>query len=229
MRSCRQNCIGEIFPTRLVTTTLTDINNEQLVRIVCALHEAGFNITGPRVQSEQTQGNLLAIEHPAIVTLRRTFVQIINAVTRGEDYVLQVYGWANIVRRSDHEQDPGHNHLPFHGSAVYYPQVPPPQGTEGNLVFHDSKDVYAASAPVTIAPHKGLFVMFPSWLRHRVLPLREVAQDRISIALNAVCGVAPTAPIMALPHLLKKRTPGDDRPQELDPDAAHDFPYPDLN
>ncbi|HVU88711.1 MAG TPA: putative 2OG-Fe(II) oxygenase [Pirellulales bacterium] len=220
--------IGDIFPTRLVTTTLTDVNNEQLVKIVYALHEAGCNITGPRVQSEQTQGNLLAIEHPAIVALRRAFVQIISAVTRGEDYVLQVYGWANIVRRSDHEQDPGHNHLPFHWSAVYYPQVPSLRGTEGNLVFYDSKDVYTPSAPVTIAPKTGLFIMFPSWLRHKVLPLKDATEDRISIALNAVCGLSPTAPVMALPHRLKKRAPGDDQPQELDPSAAPDFPYADL-
>jgi hypothetical protein len=218
--------VGDAFPTRLVTTTLPEVDNEKLVKIVYALHEAGFNIIGPRVQSEQTQGNLLAINHPAIVTLCKAFVGIIGAVTRGSDHVLQLYGWANIVRRTDREHDAGHNHLPFHWSAVYYPQVPPLVGTEGHLVFFDSKDVYAPSKPLTVAPQTGLFVMFPSWLRHKVLPLSEAAEERISIALNAVCGLPPNAHNMALPHRLKKRPPGHDPPQEFDPESPEQFAYP---
>jgi hypothetical protein len=220
--------VGVLFPTRIVTTTLSDVNNQQLVRIVYALHDAGFNIIGPRVQSEQTQGNFLAIEHPAVLALRNAFVGIITAVTGGADHVLQLAGWANIVRSSDREKDPGHNHLPFHWSAVYYPQVPELKGREGNLVFHDSKDVYAPSTPITVAPHTGLFILFPSWLRHSVLPLTDATEDRISIALNAICGLSPTAPRMALPHQLKKRPPGNDVAHEVDPHAPSHFPYADL-
>ncbi|MDR3637173.1 MAG: hypothetical protein P4L84_25440, partial [Isosphaeraceae bacterium] len=74
--------------------------------------------------------------------------------------------------------------------------------------------------------HTGFFVMFPSWLRHTVLPLRETGSDRIAISLNAVCGLPPEAPNMQLPHRMKKWPPGESPEQEFDPTAPVDFPYP---
>ncbi|MDR3638833.1 MAG: hypothetical protein P4L84_33810, partial [Isosphaeraceae bacterium] len=143
------------FPTPLVTTTLPEIDNEKLIRIIYALRDAGFTYSGPRVPGESTQGNLLAIDHPEIVKLRSAFIHVISTVSRGSDYVMQLRGWANIVRRSDLAGDLPHNHLPFHWSAVYYPLVPTLRGTEGHILFFDSKDVYFPSPPVNLAPHTG--------------------------------------------------------------------------
>lgn len=45
------------FPTPLVTTTLPEINNEKLTRIIYALRDAGFTYSGPRVPGESTHNN----------------------------------------------------------------------------------------------------------------------------------------------------------------------------
>src|SRR5215813_6873992 len=195
------------FQTPLLTTTLPEVDSTKITAIIYALRDAGFTYTGPRVPGESTQGNLLAINHPEIIKLRNAFIHIISTVTRGADYVMQTRGWANIVRRTDQTADLPHNHLPFHWSAVYYPLVPPLNGTEGNIVFFDSRDVYFPTAPYCVVPHTGFFVMFPSWLKHTVLPLREADSDRIAVSLNAVCGLPPDAPNMCLPHRMKKRRP----------------------
>jgi hypothetical protein len=178
------------------------------------------------VPGEATQGNLFVIDHPAIVALRNAFIGVISQATNGGDQVLQVRGWANIMRRSDRSHDAPHSHLPYHWSAVYYPLVPALKEREGNIIFFDSKEVYAKSKPLTISPRTGMLIMFPSWLRHTAFPLSEASGDRISVSLNAVCGLPPNAPNMSPPHRMKKRAPGQDLPQEIDPSAPEHFPYP---
>src|SRR5580658_9157304 len=215
--------MNEAFPTRLFTTTLPEVDNQKICAIIYALSEAGFTYSGPRVPGEATQGNLFMIDHPAIVALRNAFIGVISQVTNGGDQVLQVRGWANIMRRTDRSHDAPHSHLPYHWSAVYYPLMPRLKEREGNIIFFDSKEVYAKSKPLTISPQTGMLIMFPSWLRHTAFPLSEASGDRISVSLNAVCGLPPNAPNMAPPHRMKKRAPGQDLPQEFDPSAPETF------
>jgi hypothetical protein len=218
--------VAEFFPTRVLITTLPEIDNEKLLAVIHSLHDGGFTITGKRAHCEQTQGNLMAVNHPAIAPLRDAFVSMIHSVTHGADRVMQVFGWANIMRQVDPAPDEIHNHLPFHWAGVYYVRIPALKGTEGHLVLHDPRDVFAPGKPVVIPPQTGMLVMFPAWLKHQVLPVTQSGEERVAIAMNAVCGLSAGAPMMQLPHRMKKRVAGDDPAQQFDPESPAEFPYP---
>ena len=68
-------------------------------------------------------------------------------------------------------------------------------------------------------------VLFPSWLKHSVIPLHHAKEDRISISLNAIIGVLSEAEDYA-PHLAKKRQPDTSGPPEFDPSSPEQFAYP---
>lgn len=218
---------GQIFGTPLVTGTLDDVDPAKIARVIYALRDAGFMYSGPKVGGVQTQGNFFLIDHPEVRKLHDAFVEVIATVSKGEDRVLHTRAWANIIGKDDLTADTPHNHLPNHWSAVYYPQVPPLTGQEGHLLFFDPREVFFSSKPVVVPPYTGLFVMFPSWLRHTVVPIRQAVADRISVSLNAIIGPRADAPAaMYPPHRMKKRIPGEAFEQEVDPDAPAHFPYP---
>lgn len=101
--------------------------------------------------------------------------------------------WANCSEAGDYNLV--HDHPLASWSAVYYVSCPPPAGEapdEGNLSFVDPRNnaqVAGIGTPrgirFDIAPKEGLMVLFPSWLRHAVIPHRS-AQPRMSIACNAL-------------------------------------------
>jgi uncharacterized protein (TIGR02466 family) len=80
-------------------------------------------------------------------------------------------------------------------SAVYYVSCPPSSGSgpdDGSLSFIDPRNNPQTIGIRTrrgisydIAPKEGMLVVFPSWLRHAVLPHRS-AEPRMSIACNAL-------------------------------------------
>ncbi|MDR3637174.1 MAG: putative 2OG-Fe(II) oxygenase [Isosphaeraceae bacterium] len=219
--------VGPLFATPLVTTTLDNVDPRKIATVVCALRDAGFMYSGPMVAGLQTQGNFLLIDHPEVRKLRDAFVDVIAAVTNAQDHVLSTRGWANILRKGDASADTPHNHLPNHWSAVYYPQVPALTGHEGHLLVIDPREVFAPGQPVAVPPQTGMFVMFPSWLRHSVVPMRQADGERISVSLNAIIGPRPDAPAACYPpHRLKKRAPGQSPDQEFDPASPASFPYP---
>lgn len=87
-----------------------------------------------------------------------------------------------------------HSHPRSSWSAVYYvscPKSDPSNREEGAISFIDPRtnaDIYNLPGQpddVTIAPREGLFVLFPSWLKHMVLP-HQADQPRLSIAMNVV-------------------------------------------
>jgi hypothetical protein len=76
-----------------------------------------------------------------------------------------------------------------------------------------------------LPPQEGMMVLFPSWLKHSVIPLRTATEDRISISLNAIIGPLTEAENYA-PHRAKRRSPGTQGPPEFDPASPEQFPYP---
>lgn len=218
---------GQLFATPLVTAMLDEVDALKITRIIHALRDAGFMYSGPAVAGIQTQGNLLLIDHPEVQRLSHAFLGIISALTNRQDHVLSTRGWANILTPGDQSADSPHNHLPNHWSAVYYPHVPTLVNGEGSLLLIDPREVYFPSQPIAVVPRTGMFVMFPSWLRHTVTPLRTGSGERISVSLNAIIGPRPDAPAASFPpHRMKRRRPGDSSAQEFDPSAPPEFAYP---
>jgi hypothetical protein len=109
---------------------------------------------------------------------------------------------------------------------VYYPKVPAAlTAPEGNIVFFDPREQFAGGQPVQLPPQEGMMVLFPSWLKHSVVPLRHAKDDRISISLNAIIGALSDADNYP-PHRAKKREPGTKAPPEFDPTSPEQFAYP---
>src|SRR5262249_35410701 len=102
--------------------------------------------------------------------------------------------------------------------------VPALTAPEGNIVFFDPRETFAGGQPVQLPPQEGMMVLFPSWLKHSVVPLQNAKDDRISISLNAIIGVLSDAENYP-PHRAKKRELGAG-PQEFDPLSPEQFEYP---
>jgi uncharacterized protein (TIGR02466 family) len=105
---------------------------------------------------------------------------------------LAVTAWANINRRGDFNR--GHTHSTNHWSGVYYVDTGQPvegRPLSGAIEFTDPRpaigvyDIPGApqASTWTITPEPGLMLLFPSWLRHTVLPY-EGPGERITIAFN---------------------------------------------
>lgn len=212
-----------IFPTPLVVARLPHVDNKALVDIVYALRDAGLLYGGGGLGGMQTQGNLLQIDRKPVRQLGEAFVEMIGQM--GIPTVLQMVGWAVLGRPGDLSLDQPHNHLPYHFSAVYYPKVPALTAPEGNIVFFDPRETFAGGQPVQLPPQGGMMILFPSWLKHSVVPMRSATDDRISISLNAIIGPLPATQNFA-PHRASKRTPGTAGPQSFDATSPEQFPYP---
>ena len=212
-----------VFHTPLVVTRLPHIDNQAMADIVYSLRDAGLLKGGHGLGGLQTQGNILKIDRTPVRQLGEAFVQMIQQM--GVPNVLQTFGWAVLGRPGDMSLDQPHNHLPYHFSAVYYPKVPALQEPEGNIVFFDPRETFAGGPPVQLPPQEGMMVLFPSWLKHSVVPLHHATDDRISISLNAIIGTLGDAENYP-PHRAKKRQPGVSGPPEFDPASPQQFPYP---
>ena len=212
-----------VFHTPLVVTRLPHVNNKVLADIVYGLRDAGLLHGGHGHGGLQTQGNFLRIDREPVRQLAEGFAEMIAQVATPN--VLQMVGWAVLGRPGDGSLDTPHHHLPYHFSAVYYPRVPVLPAPEGNLVFFDPRETFAGGQPVQLPPQEGMMVLFPSWLKHSVIPLQRAEGDRISISLNAVIGPLGEAENYA-PHRARKREPGAAGPQAFDPASPEEFGYP---
>ena len=101
-------------------------------------------------------------------------------------------GWANINEYGDYNRT--HIHSNHHWSGVYYVDLgdPSPEiGPNGAIEFLDPRPAVGvfdlpgvtATGTWTILPEPGLMLLFPSWLRHAVLPYYGEG-TRITIAFN---------------------------------------------
>jgi len=104
-----------------------------------------------------------------------------------------INGWININQKDNYNVL--HSHPRSFFSGVYYPKAPT---NSGNIVFKspivahewaiddslvESYNGYN-SFNYRIEPRDNIFIVFPAWLEHHVLP-NESDEDRISIAINS--------------------------------------------
>ena len=107
-----------------------------------------------------------------------------------KDCQVDAEAWGNI--QSDRDFTVVHNHVRSDWSGVYYVTVGDGRD-RGVLELIDPRTVQEPIGPgrfkrpqreITIAPHDGLLVIWPSWMKHVVYPI-EGEGERISIAFNA--------------------------------------------
>lgn len=102
-----------------------------------------------------------------------------------EDITLKVYNsWFNFSEKKDFQFD--HVHPGSKVSGVYYYQT---NGEDGALVF-SNPNIYVSdylstfgNPNVEYQPKMGRMILFPSWLRHSVMP-NLTNNERISISFN---------------------------------------------
>jgi uncharacterized protein (TIGR02466 family) len=103
-----------------------------------------------------------------------------------------VTGWANVNEYGDYNRT--HIHPNNHWSGVYYVDIGAPLpslGPNGAIEFLDPRPAASvidfpdveSSDTWTIQPETGLMLLFPSWIRHSVLPYFGEGA-RITIAFN---------------------------------------------
>ena len=100
--------------------------------------------------------------------------------------------WINVNKYKDYNK--AHVHPGSKISGVYYVKVPK---NSGSIVFENSSDPSkyldpedviefneVNSSSWEIKPKENELLLFPSWLKHEVMPHLNLKEDRISIAFN---------------------------------------------
>jgi uncharacterized protein (TIGR02466 family) len=146
----------------------------------------------------QSEPDIMAWQVPELERFRHWIHQAYSAVMARElgtaaftsRYV--VTGWANVNEYGDYNRT--HIHSNNHWSGVYYVDIGQPTASlvpNGAIEFLDPRPAVGvfdlpgvtASGTWTIQPETGLMLLFPSWLRHSVLPYFGEG-TRITVAFN---------------------------------------------
>lgn len=150
----------------------------------------------------QSSHDLMSWGDPSLATLGQYINEAFGAVmeaeigTRDFSCKLAITAWANVNGDGDYNRH--HSHANNHWSGVYYVELgtPAPEvSPNGAIEFQDPRpavgvyDLPGAQslATWTIQPEAGELLLFPSWLRHGVLPFRG-SGTRISVAFNLRVG-----------------------------------------
>ena len=120
----------------------------------------------------------------AAVKLGKEYVEFMQYVY--DDIVLHEM-WANVYRR---EEDLHlHSHPNSFLSGVYYMtdenseiEFQDPRTDTRSVIMPAQYNSYFNAFTMPIKPKKGMFIFFPSWLKHSVVP--QPAGFRVSIAFN---------------------------------------------
>jgi hypothetical protein len=152
--------------------------NEALKAAILARREQDGGTFLSNVGGWQSEPDFMDWQVPELESLRQWIHQAFGAIMGRElgtaefksRYV--VTGWANINEYGDYNRT--HIHPNHHWSGVYYVDVGKFPGV-------------TATGTWTLLPEPGLMLMFPSWLRHAVLPYYGES-SRITIAFNIRVG-----------------------------------------
>ena len=172
--------------------------NARLREIVLERQSAAPSTARSNVGGWQSDHDLITWPHPEMQTLGQRIHEAFGAVMQRElghrrfTCRLAVTAWANVNRHGHYNRH--HTHANNHWSGVYYVDLGRPDETvspNGAIEFIDPRPavgVYelAGAASVstwTVQPQAGEMLLFPSWLRHGVLPFYGEG-ERISIAFN---------------------------------------------
>jgi len=188
------------FPTPIFKYVWPDSEavNKALLRIVLAREKTEPSTARSNVGGWQSGHDLLNWPEPEIQLLKKrvndAFGEMMKVEAGPEPFNcrLAVTAWANLNRHGDYNRS--HTHSSNHWSGVYY--ADPGEEVEGRplsgtIEFIDPRpavgvyDIPGISrfSTWTIRPEPGMMLMFPSWIRHGVLPY-EGTKERLTIAFN---------------------------------------------
>jgi uncharacterized protein (TIGR02466 family) len=188
------------FPTPMYKFVWPDSDsvNKALLRIVLEREKTAPSTARSNVGGWQSSHDLLNWPEPPIQVLKTwvndAFGEIMKAVAGPQPFTcnLSVTAWANLNRHGNYNRS--HTHSGNHWSGVYYAE--PGEEVEGHplsgaIEFIDPRPaVNVFDIPGlhqvstwTIRPEAGMMILFPSWLRHGVLPY-EGTKERLTIAFN---------------------------------------------
>jgi uncharacterized protein (TIGR02466 family) len=176
--------------------------NEALKAAIFARREQDGGTSLSNVGGWQSEPDFLDWPVPELKSLRQWIHQAFGAIMGRELGTTEfktryaVVGWANINEYGDYNRT--HIHSNNHWSGVYYVDIGKPDqsvGPNGAIEFLDPRPAngvfdfpgVTATGTWTLLPEPGLMLMFPSWLRHAVLPYYGES-SRITIAFNIRVG-----------------------------------------
>ncbi len=181
------------WPEAEITPVNAGLKAAILARRACTPGTQVSNIGG-----WQSTHDLMSWEVPELKQLGAWINQAFGAVmsrelgTKAFQYRYGVNAWANVNEGGDYNRT--HTHPNNHWSGVYYVDTGRPDPNivpNGAIEFIDPRPAAGVfefpgtflPATWTLQPESGTMLMFPSWLRHGVLPYFGEG-PRISIAFN---------------------------------------------
>jgi uncharacterized protein (TIGR02466 family) len=176
--------------------------NEALKAEILARREQAGGIALSNVGGWQSEPDLMDWQVPELKRFSQWIHQAFGSIMGRElgttDFKSRyvVTGWANINEYGDYNRT--HIHSNHHWSGVYYVDIGNPDqsvGPNGAIEFIDPRPAVGvfdfpgitATGTWTLLPEPGLMLLFPSWLRHSVLPYFG-DKSRITIAFNIRVG-----------------------------------------
>jgi uncharacterized protein (TIGR02466 family) len=141
----------------------------------------------------QSKADLLCWPEPEIAVIRQRIAEVTRvlhdvvtaALSVPPPWDLVAEAWA-VVHSEGHFHNT-HSHPGSAWSGVYYVAVPKGPDVGGTLEFLDprpgARAVNRSNAWMSIEPRQNHMIAFPSWLLHRVAPVRK-PELRVCIAFN---------------------------------------------
>ena len=183
--------------------------NTALKAEVLARRERSSGTTISNVGGWQSTDDLMSWDLPELERLKEWINRAYGAIMFAELGIekfhsnFTVAAWANVNESGDYNRS--HTHANNHWSGVYYVDLGKPDPDikpNGAIELIDPRSAISvqtlpgvdAPSTWTIQPRPGTMLMFPSWLRHSVLPYFGEG-PRISIAFNLlVRDISPAKP-----------------------------------
>ena len=183
--------------------------NDALKAEILTRREQSLGNTISNVGGWQSTDDLISWDVPELARLKEWINRAYGAIMFAELGIEQfhsnftVAAWANVNESGNYNRS--HTHANNHWSGVYYVDLGNPDPTikpNGAIELIDPRSAISvqtlpgvdAPSTWTIQPRPGTMLMFPSWLRHSVLPYFGEG-PRISIAFNLlVRDISPAKP-----------------------------------
>ncbi len=176
----------------------TQAFNAALREIVLARKAASPSTARSNIGGWQSSHDLITWPHPEMKQLGEMIHEAFGAAMERElghrrfTCRLAVSAWANVNAHGHYNRH--HTHANNHWSGVYYVDLGQPDSSispNGAIEFIDPRPAVgvfelgpgSAVSTWTLQPEAGQLLLFPSWLRHGVLPFYGTG-ERISIAFN---------------------------------------------
>ncbi|WP_119167065.1 TIGR02466 family protein [Algihabitans albus] len=176
--------------------------NDALRALILARRATASSTVRSNIGGWQSSHDLMSWGDPSLATLGQYINEAFGAAmeaeigTRAFTCKLAVTAWANVNGDGDYNRH--HTHASNHWSGVYYVDLGGPDPDivpNGAIEFQDPRPAVGvydlpgvqSVATWTIQPEAGEMLLFPSWLRHGVLPFRG-SGERISVAFNLRVG-----------------------------------------